>query len=268
MAYEVGSVLPFEFRVYDSAGTLITPASISVTVTDPDGLTSTSTPTPSATGVYPVDTPATKEGIWFAVATTTSPNDVSPAQSFYVDATASTVAPVSLADAKEHLRITSTGHDTQLAKFIVAALKAVEDYTGRTWVRTVFTETYDGRGCDIILRHSPVRSVTSVTENGTALTVGSYFLRSDAAILVRGTTTAVFEWAPGTQNISVTYVASPQAVPWQVRHGILETVRELWESQRGNSNMPDGAEFEFATGDVVPRQVRAMLDALRAPGIG
>lgn len=266
MALEVGSIIPFQFTVRDAAGVLTNASAIVATVTAPDGTTTTPATANPTTGVYTVDVTATMHGIWSATAATTTPTDVSPAQSFYVEALAATVTPVSLADAKAHLRVTNTSQDEQVRVMLVAATRVVEKWTGRTWVRESATETYDGGRSAVVLRRSPVRAVTTVTESGNALTASDWFLRGDAPILVRGTQTGVSTWAQGTQNIAVTYVAGPQDVPPQVREAVKRVTAALWTSQRGGGDLPDGVDLGLPT-SFVTSEVRALLEPLRRAGI-
>lgn len=266
MALEVGSTIPFQFTVRDAAGALVNAVAIAVTVTAPDGTTTTPATGNPSTGIYTADVTASMHGTWSATAATTTPTDVSPAQSFYVEALAATVTPVSLADAKAHLRQTNTSQDDQIRVMLIAATRIVEQWTGRTWVRETATETYDGGRTAIPLRRSPVRTVNTVTESGTTLTVTDWFLRGDAPILVRGTTTGPGTWAYGQQNVSVTYVAGPQEVPAPVREAIKRVLAALWTSQRGGGEMPDGVDLGLPT-SFVTSEVRALLEPFRRAGI-
>lgn len=272
-ALQVGDTIPFQFSVFDAAGAPATPSDIDVTVTAPDGTqTAVSNPSPSGTGVYPVPgIVATQAGTWWAQAVTTGPVSVSPAQSFYVDAAADTVTIVSLAAARAHLRLPSTTTDEHLRRMLVTATQVAESWTARRWRRTTITgEKHDGGRCEIVLRESPVASITTVTENGTALTTGDWFLRGDSAVLVRGVTTGVIRWVSGTQNIVVTYVAAPagNTIPADVRHGVLEITRALWESQRGGADLPPGDEFAVPDTTLIPPEIRMLLGRYRVPGIG
>jgi len=60
-----------------------------------------------------------------------------------VRATQPTVEPVSLADAKKHLRVDSTAEDDLIASLISTARAWCEDYTDRTFVQTRWTMRID-----------------------------------------------------------------------------------------------------------------------------
>jgi hypothetical protein len=78
--------------------------------------------------------------------------------------------------------------------------------------RTVTAEIHDGGTTAILLRHPHVRSVTSVTENGTAVTDD---VRAPSGVLRRFPTGSYIPlpWLPGVGNVSVTYSAGYSATP-------------------------------------------------------
>lgn len=87
---------------------------------------------------------------------------------------------VTLADAKAFLNISTTDTDDELGDLLEAVSDTCERFTKKVWRSTTYTETYsiDGDVDDLQLRHVPVASVTSVTENGTTLSASDY----DAAL--------------------------------------------------------------------------------------
>ena len=177
---------------------------------------------------------------------------------------------VSLADVRRHLTIRNLdpGRDEQLRDFLDAATDLAEDYTGRTYRRATFVETYDGGGALIALLHTPVASITSIVQNGTAVT--QYVLDPIAGTLSRGTISAPYAWIDGIQNITVTSVAGGPVVKPRVRLGVLELTRHLWETQRGGSNLPRqagaGDDWDPRSGYSIPRKVSQMLDFDKSPG--
>lgn len=268
MSYEVGSVLPFEFSVYDAAGALTNASTAVITVTLPDGTTSTPSVANASTGVYTSDVAASMAGLWSATIATTVPTDVSPAQVFYVSSLAATIPIVSEAEAQAYVRVTNSTQVELLRRMLVAATNAVERYTDRSWRRKSVVEYYDGGFSEIVLRSSPVRSVTSVVESGTTLAATDYVLRNEAAVLVRGSSTSPSTWQFGVNNVAVTYVVGPQEIPENVRHAVLVTVREMWTSQRGGGDLPDGGAIDYAeASDLIPREARLLLEPHRRAGI-
>jgi uncharacterized phiE125 gp8 family phage protein len=77
--------------------------------------------------------------------------------------TAPTVECVTAADIRAQGRITDTSEDTLLAQYGKAARIWCEDYTGRSFVTTVWTYTLDYFcGNMIVLPRAPLQSVTSL----------------------------------------------------------------------------------------------------------
>lgn len=109
--------------------------------------------------------------------------------------TAPTVEPITLAEAKQHLRIDYSDHDAMITRLIQVAREYVENRTGRQLVTATLTLNLDRfpRVCDdglilkaseIWLPKSPAQSITSIkylNESGTQLTLSSsvYGLRAD-----------------------------------------------------------------------------------------
>lgn len=150
---------------------------------------------------------------------------------------------VSLAEVRAHLNITTKTNDSELIALVGAAVEVIGDYVGTPLVPTSVTETLP-RGSTLILGSSNVRSLTSVTQDGTAVT--AYTLAPGGLL----TTTNGYYGYGGT--VTVTYVAGFARLPAAVRHAVLIVVGRLWETQRGNapSALPssDFADSGFSTG--------------------
>ena len=77
--------------------------------------------------------------------------------------------PVTLTEAKTHLRITSSDDDTYITALIVAAREWCETYTGRQFVTATYTATMEAfSDSRIVLPKPPLISVTSVKYYDTA----------------------------------------------------------------------------------------------------
>ena len=96
--------------------------------------------------------------------------------------TSVTVGPASrnvakLATVKTELSISGSGSDTKLSRLIAASGAAFAGAAGlrrEPWVQTI-AETGPGEGGEyLLLNNWPLQSVTSVTENGTAVTAADY----------------------------------------------------------------------------------------------
>ncbi len=91
---------------------------------------------------------------------------------------ADTLDLLTLAEAKQVLDISpgDVVDDAQVAEYVTSASRLLDQWVGPTVRRTVTAEPYDdacGRG-SIVLAQRPVTSITSITEDGTALTADDY----------------------------------------------------------------------------------------------
>jgi hypothetical protein len=170
------------------------------------------------------------------------------------------MALVTLTETKTHLNITTTTNDVELQDFIDVACALVQGYADRTWDVGSVTETADGGGAVFLLRQSPVTSVTSVTVTGVLLASTAYEVdEANGIIRMYDYTTA------GAGNVSIVYVVGG-SVPALARHAALETVRHLWQTQRGSMgarNPLGGDEYVPGTAFSLPRRVMELLDPIR-----
>jgi len=156
--------------------------------------------------------------------------------------TAPTDEPVTLSEAKEHLRVIGTTDDTYITKLIVAARGVVETITRRA----LMTQTLDWKfGAfpvdELIVPLPPLVSVTSISYVDTA---GNTVVWSSTeyAVLDAGALTAAGRIVPAygkswpsvrglPNDITVRFVAGYAAasVPDEIRWGMLLIIGELYE---------------------------------------
>jgi hypothetical protein len=148
--------------------------------------------------------------------------------------------------------------DDVLARLVVAASDWLEGETARVFVPPVADVTIylDGSGgkvagrCDevLYLPFRPVASVTSVKENGIALTLAAGYTTTadvvkvldDGKLVRRATQTAVEPvgygpsagWAPGVQNIEVAYKPGYAVVPTDVEQACVELTWLMYRESR------------------------------------
>ena len=125
-------------------------------------------------------------------------------------------------------------NDTVLTSCIAAAGEEIIQESTRIWEKAAQTEVFDGNAAVgrndelLLLRRFPVTypsDAITVTENGVALVVGAGYALN-AGVLVKN---AGLErhcqliritgcgWAPGVQNVTVTYSAGYTAVPDRIK---------------------------------------------------
>lgn len=170
---------------------------------------------------------------------------------------------VSVSEAKTHLNIpaATTTFDTELGTFVDVASALVEGYADRVFALTTASQLFDGGGSVFLLTVSPITAVTGVTVDGTALAAGDF--DTDIA---KGIVKTVSPTREGTANVSIGYTAGSGTIPALAKHATLETVRHLWQTQRGSMgqrNPLNGDDYTAGMSFSMPRRVMELLDPLR-----
>lgn len=258
MPIVIGQAVPdLAIEVYNSAGTLQNAGAVSLQITLDGATLATLTPDNPAAGKYQVTTyVAAASGLHTAVWTLTGANAGSRVQGFYVDSSAGSVGIVSLAEVKNHLKITQNTYDDKLMDLILEASSLCEssEGTGITWRRTVVTAEVHTAGGPFVVHRRPITSLTSITVDGVAGNVADYDFDSDTGIVTPyGTTLS----STRARNVSISYVAGGGPIPRAVRGGVLELVRYLYGIYRGGSGLPRTAEPDYTqmAGYLVPNRV-------------
>lgn len=279
MTYDLGDVVPLGITITDATGANANASAVTCTITLPDGTTTTGSVTNPSTGLYNCDFQPSQVGRHSVRWVATGTNASAFADDFTVRDYAN-IGVVSLNEVKTHLNIstTDTTLDDELRSFMDAATDLIENYLGIIIGKRTFTnELYDGNSEFIRIRNPKVISVTSVYENGQLLNSGQYVMDDTGQRLYRigsGTlyaTNSYGYWSGGMNNVSVTYVAGFVNPPSAVRQGTLETIRHLWQTQRGAMNVmgrtQTGDEMYPASTYSLPRRAMELLDPASLPGL-
>lgn len=154
-----------------------------------------------------------------------------------VVAVAQTSEPVTLTQAKEHLRITHTSDDQLVEQLVTVAREYVERRSGfRLMTQTL--DCYYNAAPDLVfeLPVGPVQSITSIktydAADVEATLSGSTYALDAASLPAR---VSVDAWPTGLRSYNAVVVrvvagyASASAVPATLRHAILLLVGELYE---------------------------------------
>ena len=189
--------------------------------------------------------------------------------------TGPSVEPVTLAEAKAHLRVDTSDDDAYIGTLITAAREWVEEYLDRTLVHTQWVMRFDrfpvDSTSDIELPRPPVVSsgtATSVTvaytlEDGTTATYSTSLFRVDRASTPGAVKTNYAQtWPPHRQDdnsVSVTWWAgygpSGTSVPAAIRHAMLMLVGHWYEFRSSVLTGSISKEIEFG--------VKSLLDSQR-----
>lgn len=178
------------------------------------------------------------------------------------------VEPVTLAEAKMHLRIDRSDEDAYISSLISVARTSAENRMERTLINTTWKLVLDRFPDAIPLPMPPIVSVSSivcagVTGEPVVLNPADYL--TDTASEPGWVVPAAGKTFPKTASINsviVTYVAGYGAqnvdVPSPIRHWILLAVGEMYDGSRGLSNERPRLPSNFADG---------LLDPYRLMGV-
>lgn len=151
------------------------------------------------------------------------------------------VEPVSLFEARDHLKLDATNgthpDDALVQAYIEAAREHVENRTGRTLVTTSRTEYFDAWQDEFVLMWAPVISVTTlkyVDLDGTLTTLASTVYRVDTASL-RARVTLEYDqtWpdARAVQNAIQFVYSTGATVPAALKQAVLLTAAHWYENR-------------------------------------
>lgn len=189
--------------------------------------------------------------------------------------TGPSVEPVTLAEAKAHLRVDASDDDAYIVTLITAAREWVEEYLDRTLVHTQWVMRFDrfpvDSTADIELPRPPMVasgpntavSLSYTLEDGSTATYGTNLFRVDRASTPGAVKTNYGQtWPPHRQDdnsVSVTWWAgygpSGTSVPAAIRHAMLMLVGHWYEARSSVLTGSISKEIEFG--------VKSLLDSQR-----
>ena len=188
--------------------------------------------------------------------------------------TAPAVEPVTLSEAKAHLRVDTATDDAYIGSLITAAREWCEQYLDRTLVHTQWVMRFDrfppDGTMDIELPRPPMATAGTTTavaltftyENGTTATYSTASYRVDRDG-VPGTVKTLYgqTWPPHLQDdnaISVTwwggYGSSGTSVPAAIRHAMLMLVGFWYENRSTVVVGSISKQLEFAVQSLLDSQ--------------
>lgn len=155
--------------------------------------------------------------------------------------TAPASEPLTLAETKAYLKVTTSGDDTLLGNLIIAARKAAEQYMRISLITQSWKLSYDKYtpSC-VILPFGPVQSITSVTaiardDTQAVISDDNYYLSS-------GNRRLVFDASPLGKRVDIIYVAGygtgASDVPAPIRYGMLAHIAAIYDGRAGENPLP------------------------------
>lgn len=181
------------------------------------------------------------------------------------------MALLTLADAKAQLNITGDTEDAELQAYVDGVTPVIENYVGPVEPREV-VEIHDGGvRLVLVLRQTPVLSLTSVA----AVLTGSTAPAVDALVLVDPDSGEVRRRDGGYLRglLQVTYQAGRPSVPPTINLAARILVQHLWRTQRptrGGGLAGGGDDYSVSEpipgfGYAVPNRVLELLEPYRLP---
>lgn len=160
-----------------------------------------------------------------------------------VSFTPSATLPVSVADAKSHLRVSGSSEDALVELYIQAAARYLEESHGLLLLDTTVTEIFTdqpGEEQSFSLTRGPVTSLTSITANTveaptTFTAPGGTTVLNAAHNRARVYAPDGWEWDFAPWQIKVVYKAgwaNAAAIPAPVKLGVLLLVGDLYENRQ------------------------------------
>jgi uncharacterized phiE125 gp8 family phage protein len=186
-------------------------------------------------------------------------------------ATPPAVEPVSVSEAKAHLRVDISDDDSYISTLITAAREWCEQYLDRTLINTQWTMRLDSFPYEIELPRPPIATSGTTTAVSLTYTLGddsTATLSTTAYRVDRSSTPGVVRqlragtWPANLDDynaVAVTwwagYGASGTSVPAAIRHAILMLVGHWYESRSSVLTGSISKEIEFG--------VKSLLDSQR-----
>ena len=172
---------------------------------------------------------------------------------YITEVTAPTVEPVSVAEARDHLRVDLDVDDILIYNMLVAAREYVEIYCNRSFAKHTYRADLVGFYNEMRLPRKPIQAITHIKYYTSAspsvlttLAASNYTLSRDVVSLAYGGTwPAVYPRVDGAQitfQTGYSNLASPEDqvanVPKSVRAAMLMIVGDLYENREGQIIYP------------------------------
>lgn len=281
---DVGQTYRYRYTVRDAAGVPANAGTVTVTITLPDGTTATPGVVNSATGVYDIAYTTVQSGLHSLYGSATGgvlgTEFDKWEDAFTVERAGQMI--VGVDEASSHLRaqgiITSDADREQLRRFCMGSSKALARECGRVLTRRTVTEVHDGGRPQLILRQTPVASITSITVSGTLLAATAYRLANPMTGIVEAGSSwsrSLFGWGYG--NVAVVYVAGLAAMNTVeadelldvARTAALNLVQSMWQSsqQAFHPGLDESSVEAFAQAALPGLSQIPGYDSLRAAAV-
>jgi hypothetical protein len=162
--------------------------------------------------------------------------------------------------------LTSTGDDTLLTRLITAASQFIQTWLNRAVASQAYVETRDGDGGQrMVLANTPVTAVEALTIDGETvpLAIGRHsrgYVFSPTTLYLQGS-----RFAPGFQNVTVSYTAGYASTPPEIEQACIELVALRYKERDriGQISKNLAGEVVAFTQKDMPADVQTLIDQYR-----
>ena len=178
---------------------------------------------------------------------------------------------VTLAQMRAFLNIPTaqTGKDALLIELLDAYNNKIENYLGVALINVAYTESYDGDGSDsLFLNHYPIISVTSLSIDGTALSVvadADFYIYADTGLIKLDSATFT---TTDYRNVDIVYTAGHGAaianVPDALKNALKTWVGRVFKAEVVDfSSKFDESSLANIKSQMMPWDIKQDLDYYR-----
>lgn len=252
---DIGDVVTFDFEV--RVDNVLTNATVTLTVTLPDGTTTSPSVSSTGTGKYTASYLTTQNGRhtyrWSATGAATAADS----GVFWVG------AGVTVQMVKDRLDKTLTVDDAEIETMLDAALVEYETWVGP--VAGTVVENHNGGGTSLVLRSPQVSAITAATySDGTTITLTDLDLDTATGIVHWGYGTAGY-FTGGNRNVVLTYTVG--AVPANHREAIAADVAGYFAATQQGPTGPEDDLGYTAAWRGAPAVMFPRIRALAGPSV-
>ncbi len=152
---------------------------------------------------------------------------------------AATTRPVSLSEARDHLRVTGTDEDPLIEGLLGSACDLIGEMAGRVLAQETWAASYAALSGDVVLPKNPVIAVTGIgyydlNDAAQVAVLSDFYVFSDPdSTVVRPKSNK--QW-PNTSTrddaITITFTVGYAPIPEALRAAILLTIGHLYENRQ------------------------------------
>lgn len=171
------------------------------------------------------------------------------------------IEPITLEEAKQHMRVDGNDDDSLISALITAARQRAEEYTKRAFITQSWELALDSVSGKVYLPRPPIQAINGVTLDGEIVSAENYSLIGQDVFYSRIPFRAI---NPASLVIRYTsgYGSNATDVPQAIRQAILMLVAHMYEAREGEAPQVE-YEVQARAGADIPPMVASLLRPYR-----